>query len=33
MLLSVSTRTVDTQLHRAYNGLRRSLAPWMSDAG
>jgi RNA polymerase sigma-70 factor (ECF subfamily) len=33
MLLSVSTRTVDTQLHRAYNGLRRSLAPWMPDAG
>ena len=32
MLLSVSTRTVDTQLHRAYNGLRRSLAPWMPDA-
>jgi RNA polymerase sigma-70 factor, ECF subfamily len=31
MLLSVSTRTVDTQLHRAYNGLRRSLAPWMPD--
>jgi RNA polymerase sigma-70 factor (ECF subfamily) len=30
-LLHVSIRTVDTQLHRAYNGLRRSLAPWMPD--
>ncbi|HWZ59321.1 MAG TPA: sigma-70 family RNA polymerase sigma factor [Gemmatimonadaceae bacterium] len=30
-LLNVSIRTVDTQLHRAYNGLRRSLAPWMPD--
>ena len=32
-LLQVSTRTVDTQLHRAYNGLRKALAPWTSDAG
>jgi RNA polymerase sigma factor (sigma-70 family) len=32
-LLRVSIRTVDTQLHRAYTGLRRSLAPWMPDAG
>jgi RNA polymerase sigma-70 factor, ECF subfamily len=32
MLLNVSTRTVDTQLHRAYNGMRRALAPWMPDA-
>jgi RNA polymerase sigma-70 factor, ECF subfamily len=32
-LLGVSTRTVDTQLHRAYNGLRKALAPWTSDAG
>jgi RNA polymerase sigma-70 factor (ECF subfamily) len=31
-LLRVSIRTVDTQLHRAYTGLRRSLAPWMPDA-
>jgi RNA polymerase sigma-70 factor (ECF subfamily) len=31
MLLKVSTRTVDTQLHRAYGGLRRALAPWVQD--
>jgi RNA polymerase sigma-70 factor, ECF subfamily len=30
-LLGVSTRTVDTQLHRAYNGLRKTLSPWMPD--
>jgi RNA polymerase sigma-70 factor, ECF subfamily len=28
-LLNVSTRTVDTQLHRAYNGMRQSLSAWM----
>jgi RNA polymerase sigma-70 factor (ECF subfamily) len=31
MLLNVSTRTVDTQLHRTYRGLRRALAPWVQD--
>jgi RNA polymerase sigma-70 factor (ECF subfamily) len=31
MLLKVSLRTVDTQLHRAYGGLRRALGPWVQD--
>lgn len=30
-LMSVSVRTVDTQLHQAYTSLRRELAAWLPD--
>lgn len=30
-LLGRSTRTVDTQLHRAYRALRKELTPWLPD--